>query len=119
MTERITAARAMHDVGLAAWFGGSLMGAVGVNGAASDVCDPPQGARVPNAAWASRTPVNLVAIGAHLIGAVQVARRDKPRVALQSGVTSNTAVKTALTGAALAATAYSRVLGQRVMAAGD
>jgi hypothetical protein len=119
MTERLTVARAMHDVGLAAWFGGSLMGAIGVNGAASDVDDPRQRARVANAGWARWTPFNAAAIGAHLIGAVQLARRDKNRVAAQSAVTSNTAVKTALTGAALAATAYSRVLGQRVMAAGD
>ena len=119
MTERMTVARAMHDVGLAAWFGGSLMGAIGVNGAASDVDDPRQRARVANAGWARWTPFNLVAIGAHLIGGVQLLRRDKGRVAAQKGVTGNTAAKTALTGAALAATAYSRVLGQRVMAAGD
>jgi hypothetical protein len=119
MTERMTVYRAMHDVGLAAWFGGSLNGAIGVNGAASDVDDPRQRARVANAGWARWTPFNLVAIGAHLVGAVQLARRDSQRVAAQSGVTSNTAVKTALTGAALAATAYSRVLGQRIMAAGD
>jgi hypothetical protein len=30
-----TVARTLHDVGLAAWFGGSLMGAAGVNGAAA------------------------------------------------------------------------------------
>jgi hypothetical protein len=119
MTERMTVYRAMHDVGLAAWFGGSLNGAIGVNGAASDVDDPRQRARVANAGWARWTPFNLVAIGAHIVGAVQLARRDSKRVAAQSGVTSNTAVKTALTGAALAATAYSRVLGQRIMAAGD
>src|SRR6195952_2566566 len=119
MAERITVSRAMHDVGLAAWFGGSLMGAIGVNGAASDVDAPRQRARVANAGWARWTPFNAVAIGAHLIGAVQLARRDKPRVAAQSGVGSNTATKTALPGAALAATAYSRVLGQKVMAAGD
>jgi hypothetical protein len=119
MTERMTVARAMHDVGLAAWFGGSLMGAIGVNGAASDVDDPRQRARVANAGWARWTPFNLVAIGAHLVGGVQLLRRDKHRAAAQSGVTSNTFTKTALTGAALAATGYSRVLGQRVMAAGD
>ncbi len=30
---RNTVIRSLHDVGLAAWFGGALMGAVGVNGA--------------------------------------------------------------------------------------
>jgi hypothetical protein len=119
MTERMTVARAMHDVGLAAWFGGSLMGAIGVNGAASDVDDPRQRARVANAGWARWTPFNLVAIGAHLVGGVQLLRRDSHRAVAQSGVTGNTVAKTALTGAALAATGYSRILGQKVMAAGD
>jgi hypothetical protein len=32
-----TVARTLHDLGLASWFGGSLMGATGVNGAASVV----------------------------------------------------------------------------------
>ena len=29
--------RSLHDLSAAAWFGGSLMGAVGLNGAASDL----------------------------------------------------------------------------------
>jgi hypothetical protein len=37
-----TVARTLHDLGLAAWFGGSLMGAAGVNGAAAVVQDPTQ-----------------------------------------------------------------------------
>ncbi|CAN5619401.1 hypothetical protein BH24ACT26_BH24ACT26_20220 [soil metagenome] len=42
-------ARTLHDSGVAAWFGGSLMGAVGLNGAAAQVDDPMQRARVANA----------------------------------------------------------------------
>jgi hypothetical protein len=34
MAQVNTVARSLHDLGLAAWFGGSLMGAVGLNGAA-------------------------------------------------------------------------------------
>src|SRR4051812_21266058 len=34
LSERNTLVRSLHDLGLAAWFGGSLMGAVGLNGAA-------------------------------------------------------------------------------------
>jgi hypothetical protein len=37
-----TLSRSLHDVGLAAWFGGSLMGAVGLNGAAAQVGEPKQ-----------------------------------------------------------------------------
>jgi len=39
MSERNTVVRSLHDLGLAAWFGGSLAGAVGINGAAADVTD--------------------------------------------------------------------------------
>jgi hypothetical protein len=55
-----TLARSLHDLGLAAWFGGSLMGAVGLNGAAAVVDRPQQRLRVANAGWARWTPVNLV-----------------------------------------------------------
>ena len=39
MSELNTEARTMHDLGSAAWFGGSLAGAVGIDGAAADVPD--------------------------------------------------------------------------------
>src|SRR3954468_10676606 len=119
MQNRNTLAHFMHDVGLAAWFGGSLMGAIGVNGAAADGDDPKQRARGANARWARWTPVNLVAIGVHLLGALQLLRANKGRVAGQKGVAANTAVKTALTGGALGATAYARALGQKMISAGD
>ena len=119
MSERNTLAHAMHDLGLAAWFGGSLMGAIGVNGAAADVDDPRQRARVANAGWARWTPVNAVAIGAHLIGGAQLLKANKGRVATQRGVLANTNLKMALTGGALAATGYARVLGKKMQKFGD
>jgi hypothetical protein len=119
MTERNTLAHALHDLGLAAWFGGSLMGAIGVNGAAADVDDPRQRARVANAGWARWTPFNAVAIGAHLIGGAQLLKANKGRVATQQGVLANTNLKMALTAGALAATGYARVLGKKMQKAGD
>ncbi len=119
MSERNTLAHALHDLGLAAWFGGSLMGAIGVNGAAADVDDPRQRARVANAGWARWTPFNAVAIGAHLVGGAQLLRANKARVATQQGVLANTNLKMALTAGALAATGYSRVLGKKMQKAGD
>jgi hypothetical protein len=50
-----TVARSLHDLGLAAWFGGSLMGATGVNGAAAVVQDPTQRLRVATTGWARWT----------------------------------------------------------------
>lgn len=119
MADRNTLAHFLHDAGLAAWFGGTLMGAIGVNGAAADVDDPRQRARVANAGWARWTPVNALAIGAHLFGGAQLLKENKGRVTTQKGVLANTNTKMALTAAALGATAYSRVLGKKMQAAGD
>ena len=119
MPAKNTLARSLHDLGLASWFGGSLMGAIGLNGAAAEVADERERARVAAAGWARWTPVNAGAIAAHGVGAVQLLRANKGRMAAQKGVTRATAGKTALTLAALGATAYARVLGQRLTAAGD
>jgi hypothetical protein len=119
VTDTNTAARTMHDAGLAAWFGGSLMGAIGLNGAASEVDDPGQRARVANAGWARWTPVNLGAIGAHLLGSGMLTLANRGRIKNQEGVAGVSAAKTVLTVAALGATGYARVLGQKVMDAGD
>ena len=119
MRNRNTFAHFLHDAGLAAWFGGSLMGAIGLNGAAADVDDPRQRARVANAGWGRWTPFNLAAIGAHLAGGAILLKENKGRVVAQKGVLANTNVKLALTAGALGATAYSRLLGQKVMDAGD
>ena len=114
-----TVARSLHEIGLAAWFGGSLMGAVGLNGAAAEVEGKEQRARVANAGWSRWTPVNLGAIGAHLAGAALLTLGNKSRVAGQKGVATASIAKTGVTAAALAATAWSRALGQKVISAGD
>ena len=107
MNARNTVVRSMHDVGLAAWFGGALMGAVGLNGAANDVDDPTDRAKVASAGWARWAPVNAAAIGAHLIGGVGLILGNRQRLAVQGGGRTNTVVKAALTGVALAGTAFS------------
>ena len=114
-----TVARTLHDVGLAAWFGGPLMGAAGVNGAAAAVQDPSQRLRVANTGWARWTPLNLAGIAAHLAGGAVLTGANKGRMAGQQGVAAASAVKTALTVAALGTTAYARMLGKRLERAGD
>jgi hypothetical protein len=112
-------ARTLHDVGLAAWFGGSLMGATGVNGAAAAVEDPSQRLRVANSGWARWTPLNLAGIAAHLAGGAVLTGANKGRLASQQGVAATSTIKTALTVAALGTTAYARVLGKKLESAGD
>ena len=114
-----TVSRSLHDLGLATWFGGSLMGAVGLNGAAAQVQEPKQRLRVASSGWNRWTPVNLAGIAAHLAGGAVLLGANKGRVASQQGVAQATVVKTALTGAALAATAWSRALGAKLDEAGE
>lgn len=113
MSSRNTFFRSLHDLGAAGWFGGSLMGAVGVNGAGAAVNDPKDRARVTAAGWAKWSPVNAVAIGAHLVGGAEILYANRRRARYQSGVRSNTLVKLLVTGAALGVTAYSGVLGSK------
>ena len=112
-------ARSLHDVGLAAWFGGSLMGAIGLNAAAGVVSDPSESGRVANAGWNRWTPVNAAAIGAHLTGASILLLADRKRIAKQQGVVSMSALKSVLTVGALGVTAYSRVQGRVVNSRSD
>ena len=111
MSTRNTVIRSMHDVGLAAWFGGALMGAVGLNGAANDVDDPTDRATVASAGWARWAPVNAAAIGAHLIGGIGLILSNRQRLAVQGGARANTIVKTALTGVAIAEHRVQRMAG--------
>lgn len=115
MSGRNTWIRSLHDVGLAAWFGGSLMGAVGLNGAAEDEGGTGEtSARIASSGWAKWAPVNAAALGAHLFGGGGLLAVNAHRVAAQQGVAASTAAKTVVTAAALAATAYARVLGKKV-----
>ena len=106
--------RSLHDVGLAAWFGGTLANAVALNRAAGAAPTPSSTGAVANAGWDAWTPVNAAAIGVHLVGSVGQLAGNKSRLASQQGVLGMSVVKTALTAAALGVTAYSRVLGRKV-----
>jgi hypothetical protein len=109
-----TLSRSLHDVGLSAWFGGTLANAVALNKAASAANGSTSTGAVANAGWDRWTPVNAAAIGAHLAGSVAQLAGNADRIAAQRGVGSMALAKTALTAAALGATGYSRVLGRKV-----
>jgi hypothetical protein len=113
-SNRNTVVRTLHDLGAAAWFGGSLMGAVALNGASDEIREPSERARVAAKGWARWTPVSAGAIGAHLIGGVGLLVANQDRVQKQAGVRSNSALKSLLTVAAMGTTAYSGVLGAKL-----
>lgn len=114
MTTRNTTLRALHDVGLAGWFGGSLFGVTALNTAAEEANQQRTTARITSVGWAKWAPVNVVFLGAHLVGGAGLLAVNRKRAAAQKGVTGMTVAKLVLTGAALGATAYTRVLGKKI-----
>ncbi len=111
---RDTLSRSLHDLGLAAWFGGTLANAVALNPAAAQADSSTATGAVANVGWDRWTPVNAGAIGAHLVGSVGQILGNRGRISAQEGVGSMALTKTALTAAALGATGYARALGRQV-----
>lgn len=116
MSPRNTIVRSMHDVGLAAWFGGTLMGAVGLNGGTAKAADPTERLRLSSVGWARWAPVQLAAIAVHGMGGVGLILGNQARLAGQSEARTNTIVKLAVTAVAGGASLYSGILGTRIAA---
>ena len=112
-------ARSLQDLGAATWFGGLLMGATATNPAVGDIDDERQRGRVMNGVWRRWWPVSAAGIAAHLVGGALVTIGNRERLIAQRGVVSLSVGRSAVTGAALAATAYAGLLGKRISDAGD
>ena len=110
---RNTLSRTLHDLGLSAWFGGTLANAVALNAAAGEAGSDAATGRVTNAGWDRWTPVNAAAIGAHLIGSVGQLRANKARLTQQRGVASMSALKTLNCTFAAASPAWADVTAAR------
>lgn len=106
--------RSVHDLSAAAWFGGSLMGAIGLNGAAAAAKDPKERTRLSTIGWARWSPVQSGALVAHAISGVGLTFGNKARLAKQKGAGKNTVVKTAVTLTGMGLTLYAGVLGKKV-----
>ena len=114
MSSRNTLVRSFHDLGLAAWFGGSLMGAIGLNGAAATAKNPAERLGLASTGWGKWAPVQLAAIIVHGIGGVGLIAGNKHRLAVQPEGRVNTTVKLIATGIAGAVTLYSGYLGTTI-----
>lgn len=108
-----TTVRAAHLLSNAAWFGGSVAGAVALNPAAAA---SPGGSDVEVAqeGWTRWQPVQATAIGVHLASGVAILADNRRRVVLEPATRATTVVKTAVTGLALTATALNAYLGREV-----
>ncbi|MEU4565108.1 hypothetical protein [Micromonospora sp. NPDC023956] len=114
MTDNHTVAQAVHDVGSALWFGGTVMGVAGVNKSGSDLAQGIDRIRVAESAWSRFGPVQWAGIGATLLAGLHLARTGGRRLALQKGFASVGMAKagTAVLGAV--ATGYAAYCGTRI-----
>jgi len=113
-----TVARSLNDIGLAGWFGGSLMGAVAVNRAPTDVEDQRDRSRFANGVWRRWWKVQVGCMTAAAVGGIGLTAANKGRIATQRGVAATAAAKAAMLTAATVTTLYADVLGKRMDAAG-
>jgi hypothetical protein len=109
-----TAVRATHLVTNAAWFGGSLFGAVGLNPAAREPDTERERVEVSGTGWERWGPVQGAAIGLHLVSGLAILADNRNRVVGHPPTTGVTLVKTAVTAAAVASTAAAYVYGERL-----
>jgi succinate dehydrogenase/fumarate reductase cytochrome b subunit len=112
MPSRNTVVRSMHDVGVAAWFGGTLMGVVGLNGATAKAKSSSEGLHLASVGWWRFFPVELAAIIAHGIGGIGLILSNKERLKNQEESRTNTVVKSAVTFAAIGTSVASGILGK-------
>ncbi|PWR10766.1 hypothetical protein DKT68_07775 [Micromonospora acroterricola] len=113
-TDNHAVAQAVHDVGSALWFGGTVMGVAGVNKSGSDLQQGIDRIRVAESAWGRFSPAQWLGIGATLLGGLQLARVGGRRMALQKGFGTVGAVKAGIAVAGAAASAYSAYCGKRI-----
>jgi hypothetical protein len=107
-------ARSIHDLTAAAWFGGSLMGALGLNGAAAEAKDPAERARLSSLGWKKWSPVQAAAFALHIPAGLAIMWENKGRMAKQEDVTRLTVYKGIVTLVGAAVTLYAGMLGAKV-----
>lgn len=109
-----TLPRALHDLGAAAWFGGALMGAVGLHAASSAMQDEAEIVRAADVGWKQWQPWKAAAIAAYGAGSLSLLWSNKGRLAGQRGVMIVSIAKTGVFAAALSADLYAAALGRRI-----
>lgn len=111
MAHRNPVLRSVNELSLAAWFGGSLMGAVGLP-RASAVGGSELDAEA--AGWSVWQPVQAVAIAAQVASGAGLTAANRGRYLAQRGVASTSAARTGLTVGAVVATALAARRGRQL-----
>jgi hypothetical protein len=107
-------AQAVHDLGSALWFGGTVMGVAGVNKSGADLTQGIDRVRVASAAWGRFAPAQWAGIGATLLAGLRLTQVGGRRVALQKGFGTVGAVKAGIAVAGAGATAFAAYSGAKI-----
>ncbi|HEY6747175.1 MAG TPA: hypothetical protein VI357_15835 [Mycobacteriales bacterium] len=113
-TDSAPIAQAIHDLGTALWFGGSVMGVAGVNKSGNELRDELDKIRVAGSAWKRFAPAQWGGVAASIIGGALITNSNKGRLAGQSGFAAAGATKAALTVVGVAATAFAAYSGNKI-----
>jgi len=113
-TDNHFVAQAVHDLGSALWFGGTVMGIAGVNKSGSELTQGIDRVRVASSAWGRFAPAQWGGVLATLGTGLQLTNSNKGRLALQEGYGRVGAVKAALTVAGAGATAFAAYSGGKI-----
>jgi hypothetical protein len=106
-----TLVRATHLVTNAAWFGGSLMGAVALNPASREGDGAHEQAEIADEGWSRWGRVQGASIGLHLVSGLAIVADNRRRVVAHTPTTVAVVAKSVLTGAALAASGAAYRIG--------
>jgi hypothetical protein len=109
-------ARSLHDLGAAAWFGGSLMGVTGLHAASGAIREPEDRARVASAGWQAWGPWRTSALALHVAGSISLIWGNKGRLAGQQGAMTTNWIKAGVALGALVADGYAGILGRKIAA---
>jgi uncharacterized membrane protein len=105
--------RAIHDLGLAVWWGGSLMGTMSMNPAVEVLDDPDERAKMVDEGWALFQPWAAAGLASAIISHI-IMRRNPPK--RPSAKFKNVArIKDALYGVAVVSSVASMALGEYVI----
>jgi hypothetical protein len=106
--------QAVHDLGSALWFGGSVMGVAGVNKSGNDLRDGMDKIRVAASAWNRFAPAQWLGIAAVLGAGAQLTSGSAGRLLAQQPFTRAGAAKVAVVAAGAAATAFAAYSGRKI-----
>ena len=108
------AAQAVHDLGAALWFGGSVMGVAGVNKSGADLSDGVDKVRVAESAWRRFAPVQWLGIGAVLVAGSRLTWRARAGSPSSTGSGARVRRQAAVAVAGAAATGFAAWSGNRI-----